>query len=168
MAQVGGNTAKNTVGLCPPWKPGQSGNPSGRPRSLALVIRQMTKQGQEIVEFLLDVMRGGDDEFKGSDRLKAADMLLDRGGWPKVEPTQGLDYDDAVPQDIMSKLTDEEIVAFVRIRARLDILSRPGVGSGNPAAIVVKDGNGTNPAPEQIHPPSSGHPTAGTVPQADV
>jgi hypothetical protein len=35
LAQVdGGNTERNdrTKGLRPPWKPGQSGNPSGRPR----------------------------------------------------------------------------------------------------------------------------------------
>jgi hypothetical protein len=30
--QDGGNTARNTAGLRPPWKPGQSGNLSGRPK----------------------------------------------------------------------------------------------------------------------------------------
>jgi len=30
--QDGGNTARNTAGLRPPWKPGESGNPSGRPK----------------------------------------------------------------------------------------------------------------------------------------
>ena len=28
----GGNTARNTAGLRPPWKPGESGNLSGRPK----------------------------------------------------------------------------------------------------------------------------------------
>ena len=30
--KIGANTARNTEGLLPPWKPGQSGNPSGRPK----------------------------------------------------------------------------------------------------------------------------------------
>jgi hypothetical protein len=30
--QSGGNTARNTAGLRPPWKPGESGNLSGRPK----------------------------------------------------------------------------------------------------------------------------------------
>jgi hypothetical protein len=30
--QDGQNTGKNTAGLRPPWKPGESGNPGGRPR----------------------------------------------------------------------------------------------------------------------------------------
>jgi hypothetical protein len=30
--QDGGNTARNTSGLRPPWKPGESGNLSGRPK----------------------------------------------------------------------------------------------------------------------------------------
>ena len=30
--QDGGNTARNTAGLRPPWKPGESGNMSGRPK----------------------------------------------------------------------------------------------------------------------------------------
>jgi hypothetical protein len=30
--QDGQNTGKNTAGLRPPWKPGKSGNPGGRPR----------------------------------------------------------------------------------------------------------------------------------------
>ena len=30
--QNGGNTARNTAGLRPPWKPGESGNLSGRPK----------------------------------------------------------------------------------------------------------------------------------------
>ena len=29
---IGGNTEHNTRGLRPPWQPGQSGNPSGRPK----------------------------------------------------------------------------------------------------------------------------------------
>lgn len=32
MSDHGANSARNTAGLRPPWKPGQSGNPSGRPK----------------------------------------------------------------------------------------------------------------------------------------
>jgi len=74
--------------LAPPWKPGQSGNPGGRPRGLALVVRNATKEGAEIVQFWLDVMRAlpEGDYSKASllERLKASELLAMRG-FGKVE-----------------------------------------------------------------------------------
>lgn len=69
----------------PKWQKGVSGNPSGRPkkdRVVALLVSAKTKQGEELVDFLLSVMRG-QIEGTTTDKLHACKMLLDRG-WGKA------------------------------------------------------------------------------------
>jgi hypothetical protein len=71
------------------WKPGQSGNPTGRPRSpddLPALCREHTR---EAVERLVQIMRSDDD----GKALNAVQQLLDRG-WgrpitPIVDETEG-------------------------------------------------------------------------------
>jgi hypothetical protein len=71
------------------WKPGQSGNPGGRPRTphdLSALAREHTK---EAVERLVQIMRAEDD----GRALAAVQQLLDRG-WgrpitPIVDETEG-------------------------------------------------------------------------------
>ena len=71
------------------WKPGQSGNPKGRPRTphdLPALCREHTK---EAVEKLVEIMRS-DEHGKA---LNAVQQLLDRG-WgrpitPIVDETEG-------------------------------------------------------------------------------
>lgn len=60
-----------------PFKPGQSGNPGGRPKGLAAQIRDATKDGQEIVEFYLQVFRGNHD-LSEKHQMDAASWLADR------------------------------------------------------------------------------------------
>ena len=70
--------------------PGQSGNSGGRPKGLALLVRTGTKDGLELVEFWLDVMRANPDgpyaKAKLEVRLKASELLAERG-FGKVEVT---------------------------------------------------------------------------------
>jgi hypothetical protein len=57
------------------WRPGQSGNPGGRPQSFTALIRESTQDGAEIVQFVLTVFRNGSVR----QRQWAADWLADRG-----------------------------------------------------------------------------------------
>lgn len=64
-------------GLRPPWKPGQSGNPGGRPKGLSGMIRDLTNDGTDIWRVVSEVLHGSHGA-KARDRLDAAQMLADR------------------------------------------------------------------------------------------
>jgi hypothetical protein len=91
-------TANNPNNNLSPWKPGQSGNPSGRPRGtrdLAGYVLESTGGGKELVDALASIARGvmpnvpvqegfrarKDQQVRPADQLKAIEMLLDRGCW---------------------------------------------------------------------------------------
>ena len=88
-------TANNQSNNLSPWQPGQSGNPSGRPkgtRNLAGYVLETTGGGRELVDALLSLARGivpnvavqegsrprKDQQVRPADQLKAIEMLLDR------------------------------------------------------------------------------------------
>ena len=65
-----------------PWKPGQSGNPGGRPKGLAKRVRELVGgDGETIAQFMLDTLQNQDAEMR--DRMEAAKWLADRG-WGKA------------------------------------------------------------------------------------
>ncbi len=72
------------------FKPGQSGNPGGRPagyNGLAKQIRAATNNGKELLDLLLDIARGqipGGSTAK--EKMVAAQILLNRG-WGKAPET---------------------------------------------------------------------------------
>lgn len=57
------------------WKPGQSGNPGGRPREIGYLRELAREKTEEAIETLADVMQHGSDAA----RVAAATALLDRG-----------------------------------------------------------------------------------------
>lgn len=71
------------------FKSGFSGNPRGSPlasRILSQWVRELTGDGQALVDFLLSVVR--DPGERTSDRMQAATILLDRGYGRAVQQTE--------------------------------------------------------------------------------
>ena len=62
-----------------PWlfRPGESGNPGGRPKGLGALVRAQTGEGAELVAFMLRVLRGRRQPLRL--RMEAAAWLADRG-----------------------------------------------------------------------------------------
>ena len=62
-----------------PFVPGLSGNPGGRPKGLAALVREETLDGRELVAFMLNVLRGRRKGTTLKLRMEAAAWLADRG-----------------------------------------------------------------------------------------
>lgn len=67
------------------WRKGQSGNPGGRPKGLSRYIREQTREGEELAEFVLSIFR---TSKSGRERMEAASWLADRGFG---KPRQGVE-----------------------------------------------------------------------------
>jgi len=78
MGAVAAENSGLTAASGRPWLPGQSGNPGGRPKGLAALVRQETKDGEELVRFMLGVMRGR-KKAPMRLRMEAVAWLADRG-----------------------------------------------------------------------------------------
>lgn len=59
------------------FKPGQSGNPGGRPKGLMEHVRRQTKDGHEIIAILQEILRN--KKNAPEHRIQAARELLNRG-----------------------------------------------------------------------------------------
>ncbi len=138
-------TANNKNNNLSPWKPGQSGNPSGRPRGtrdLAGYVLETTDGGKELVDALVCIARGvmpdvpvqegsrprKDQQVRPADQLKAIEILLDRGFG---RSPQQLDIAHSVSNRPLEHLSDEMLQMLVENARQLE------EGSG-----VVIDGEG--------------------------
>jgi len=127
------------------WKPGQSGNPSGRPKGsagFAANIREETRGGQELWEFALQVMRG-QAEVKAvvagavvnigpslKERMDAMKWLADRGfGHTDPVAADEEEASQAVSRAIadaeLSKLSDQELKELQKALAREEVNRLP-------------------------------------------
>ncbi len=68
------------------WKPGQSGNPGGRPKEVAEVKTLARQHTQEALKTLAKLMKSGTPDRT---RVAAAEAILDRA-WGR--PTQAIDH----------------------------------------------------------------------------
>jgi len=138
-------TANNAENNLSPWQPGQSGNPSGRPkgtRDLSGYVLETTDGGKELVDALVSIARGvvpsvpvqegsrprKDQQVRPADQLKAIEMLLDRGFG---RSPQQLDIAHSVSDRPFANLSDETLRLLVENARQLE------EGSG-----VVVDGEG--------------------------
>ena len=120
-------TANNANNNLSPWQPGQSGNPSGRPkgtRDLAGYVLETTDGGKELVDALVCIARGvmpnvavqegsrprKDQQVRPADQLKAIEMLLDRGFG---RSPQQLDVAHSVSDRPLAHLSDEVLRMLV-------------------------------------------------------
>ena len=126
-------TANNPNNNLSPWKPGQSGNPSGRPRGtrdLAGYVLETTDGGKELVDALLSLARGivpnvavqegsrprKDQQVRPADQLKAIEMLLDRGFG---RAPQQVDIAHSVTDRPFANLSDETLRLLVESAEQL-------------------------------------------------
>lgn len=64
---------KKEENLAPQWKPGQSGNPNGRPKVPPEIKERALKNAPAMLDVWLNIAKNG--EAKDSDRIKAAENV---------------------------------------------------------------------------------------------
>ena len=126
-------TANNANNNLSPWQPGQSGNPSGRPkgtRDIAGYVLETTDGGKELVDALVCIARGTmpnvavqegsrprkDQQVRPADQLKAIEMLLDRGFG---RSPQQLDIAHSVSDRPLEHLSDDVLRMLVENATQL-------------------------------------------------
>ena len=93
------------------WKPGQSGNPGGRPRELADVKALARQHTAEAIETLVELMRSGKTD---SARAAAASELLSRA-WGK--PSLPLLHENGPPQFVLSEAQHASLLEALHVVA---------------------------------------------------
>ena len=58
-----------------PWKAGESGNPTGRPKGFGQIVRGATHEGEDLVNLALDLAKNAPPRV----RMEAITWLADRG-----------------------------------------------------------------------------------------
>lgn len=102
VAQNSGRTAVRVPGR--PFPKGVSGNPGGRPRGFVHAIREATNDGDELVQFMLSVLRGEVAGTRLRDRVEAATWLADRGfGRPAPAESPGRAEDERISLETLTR-----------------------------------------------------------------
>jgi hypothetical protein len=100
------------------WRPGQSGNPTGKGGIYHEMQRRARECSPEVIDFLTEIARDTDEDARN--RIVAISMLLDRG-WgrtPLCDPVQHLDEPKVIYD--MSQWSPEE-------RQQIALLNRAAV-----------------------------------------
>ncbi len=95
------------------FKPGQSGNPGGRPKGLTRRVRELVgDDGEAIASYMFSVM--SDDREKTADRLEAARWLADRG-FGKAVQTMEIDVARQPISIDTSNLSGDELDTLISL-----------------------------------------------------
>jgi len=86
------------------FKPGESGNPGGKPKEIVEVAQAARERTKEALDTLYEVMT--DADASSSARVSAAIAILERG-WGRAPQTVTLKRDSD-----MKELSDDELIAI--------------------------------------------------------
>jgi hypothetical protein len=87
------------------FRPGRSGNPGGRPQSLAKATRALVgEDGMALAQLWWDIAR--DETRRDSDRLEASRLLADRG-WGKAPAYVPIDEDNPLGLEDVEATAEE-------------------------------------------------------------
>jgi hypothetical protein len=116
---------RNITGLRP-WRKGESGNPSGRPKGIEARAREHTDQALETLVRALD-----DPDRRIA--ITAAGILLDRG-WGRCKQTIQNDPENPVTYVIRGPSPVESTQEWLRLHAPMDAAGVVIDGAAEPAA----------------------------------
>jgi hypothetical protein len=111
------------------FKPGQSGNPAGKPKVIIEVVQAARERTVQAIETLEKIML--DPKATGSARVSAAVAILERG-WGKAPQTMTVKRDGE-----LKDLSDAELIALATGAAEGEPLTNggtdPSAASGDPS-----------------------------------
>lgn len=102
-------------GLGPPWRPGQSGNPGGRPKGVSSKIRELTRDGADILEYLARLVRGEERGARHADRVRGAELLADRLWGRAVETSVQVQLSSEAAGAALPDVSSETLEALARV-----------------------------------------------------
>jgi hypothetical protein len=103
LTQNNGRTTGGVTGRG--FRPGRSGNPGGRPLSLAKATRELVgEDGRELARFWFSIMQ--DETRRDSDRLEASRLLADRG-WGKAPTYAAIEDEDPLDLAALEEAAEE-------------------------------------------------------------
>jgi hypothetical protein len=105
----------------------------GRPKGLAARIRALTGDGNALVNDLWRIYKGEVKGFGARERMKALEILMDRGWGKAVAPTTELPADSQIVADLISP---DALEALVKI---LPSQAAPAAVSDGNAALKLSD-----------------------------
>ena len=99
------------------FRPGQSGNPGGRPKSIRLALRKAAKHSPRAIQFLVEIMN--DEEQDPFARIAAAKLILDRGLGKLKEV-------ELPPEPVQKREIAPEELRFLKRMLRIDHYQQQG------------------------------------------
>jgi hypothetical protein len=112
------------------FRPGQSGNPGGRPKGVTRLVReQFGDDPKQLVQVLWEI--ASDKSQKASDRIRAVQDLLDRG-WGKAPAVVATEHEAPQQMDDI----DRAIERLIEKRAQQIAAERVATGSNGAEETV--------------------------------